>query len=64
MPSEKGGIIFLPDIEYRGWKNKNEEILKTALETKQIPTVWMQRGKNKEFLKRYFEECGYQIIID
>lgn len=64
MQNKKGGIIFLPDIEYRSWKNKNEELLQTAIKTKNIPTAWLNKNNNKAFLIRYFDECGYKIIID
>ncbi|MFI3142042.1 MAG: hypothetical protein R3Y27_07035 [Clostridia bacterium] len=63
MQGKKGAVVFLPDIEYKSWMNKNKELLQEALNTKNISTAWLAKGRNKDFLIRYFDECGYKIVI-
>lgn len=63
--SEKGGnVIFMPDIEYKSWVNRNKELLSEILSTGKVSTLWLTKGSNKAFLVRYFNECGYTITLD
>lgn len=63
--SEKGGnVIFMPDIEYKSWVNRNKELLSEILETGKVSTLWLAKDRNKSFLVRYFKECGYTITLD
>ena len=65
MSESKGGrVVFMPDIEYKAWVNKNKELLDEIIETKQVSTLWLRKDNNKKFLVRYFSECGYSISID
>jgi len=65
MENNNGGrIVFMPDIEYRAWCNKNRKLLDDIIKTGQVSTAWLNKGQNKSFLVRYFEECGYNITID
>ncbi len=64
MENKGGRIVFMPDIEYRSWVNKNKELIEEILKTKQVSTLWLSKGENKKFLVRYFDECGYSISID
>ena len=64
MDSKGGRIVFMPDIEYRSWVNKNKELLEEITKTNQVSTLWLNKGQNKKFLVRYFNECGYSISID
>ncbi|MDD6012809.1 MAG: hypothetical protein PUC33_08205 [Oscillospiraceae bacterium] len=59
-----GNVIFMPDIEYRAWVNRNKELLDEIIKTGQVSTMWLRKGNNKSFLIRYFRECGYTISID
>ena len=62
---KKGGnVIFMPDIEYKSWVNRNKELLKEITSTGKVSTLWLNKGSNKAFLVRYFRECGYSISID
>lgn len=58
-----GNIVFMPDIEYKAWVNRNKELLDEIIETGKVSTVWLNKGNNKSFLIRYFKECGYTISI-
>jgi len=63
--SEKGGnVIFMPDIEYKSWVNRNKELLSEILETGKVSTLWLAKDRNISFLVRYFKECGYTITLD
>ena len=63
--SEKGGnVIFMPDIEYKSWVNRNRELLEEILKTGKVSTLWLAKDRNKSFLVRYFKECGYTITLD
>jgi ferredoxin len=64
MDNKGGRVVFMPDIEYRAWVNRNRDMLEQIVKDKQVSTVWLRRGQNKAFLIRYFEECGYTITID
>lgn len=65
MENNKGGrVVFMPDIEYKAWVNKNKDLLEEIIETKQVSTIWLKKDQNKKFLVRYFNECGYSISID
>lgn len=65
MNEQKGGrVVFMPDIEYRSWVNRNQKLLDEIIEKKQVNTLWLQKDQNKKFLVRYFNECGYSITID
>ena len=64
MENKGGRVVFMPDIEYRAWVNRNKDLLEQIVKDKQVSTVWLRRGQNKAFLIRYFEECGYTITID
>ena len=64
MDSKGGNVIFMPDIEYRAWVNRNKELLSEIIKTKQVSTAWLKTGQNKSFLVRYFKECGYTITIE
>ena len=59
-----GNVIFMPDIEYRSWVNRNKELLDDIIKTGKVSTIWLNKGNNKSFLVRYFKECGYTITID
>ena len=58
-----GNIVFMPDIEYKAWVNRNKELLDEIIETGKVSTVWLNKGNNRSFLIRYFKECGYTITI-
>ncbi|MCM1543813.1 MAG: hypothetical protein NC110_00800 [Ruminococcus sp.] len=62
--NKSGRIVFMPDIEYRSWCNKNRELLDEIIKTNQVSTAWLRKGQNKAFLVRYFKDCGYSITID
>ncbi|MGN0448557.1 MAG: hypothetical protein ACI4GC_08435 [Acutalibacteraceae bacterium] len=64
MSEKSGNIIFMPDIEYKSWVNRNKELLDEILTTGKVSTLWLQKDKNKGFLVRYFKECGYNISLD
>ena len=64
MSEKSGNIIFMPDIEYKSWVNRNKELLSEILTTGKVSTLWLQKDKNKGFLVRYFKECGYNISLD
>ena len=59
-----GNVIFMPDIEYKSWVNRNKELLEDITKTGKVSTLWLSKGNNKSFLIRYFKECGYSITID
>lgn len=59
-----GNVIFMPDIEYKSWVNRNKELLEDIIKTSKVSTLWLSKGNNKSFLIRYFKECGYAITID
>ena len=59
-----GNVIFMPDIEYKSWVNRNKELLDDIIKSGKVSTVWLNKGNNKSFLVRYFKECGYTITID
>ena len=59
-----GNVIFMPDIEYKSWVNRNKELLDDIIKTGKVSTLWLAKGNNKSFLVRYFKECGYSITID
>ena len=59
-----GNVIFMPDIEYKSWVNRNKELLEDITKTGKVSTLWLSKGNNKSFLIRYFKECGYTISID
>lgn len=64
MENKGGRVVFMPDIEYRAWVNRNKDLLETIVQSKQVSTAWLRAGQNKSFLVRYFKECGYTISID
>ena len=59
-----GNVIFMPDIEYKSWVNRNKELLDDIIKSGKVSTLWLNKGNNKSFLIRYFKECGYSISID
>lgn len=59
-----GNIVFLPDIEYKAWVNRNKDLLEEIIKTSKVSTLWLSKENNKKFLIRYFKECGYTISID
>ena len=59
-----GNVIFMPDIEYKSWVNRNKELLDDIIKSGKVSTLWLSKGNNKSFLIRYFKECGYSISID
>ncbi len=59
-----GNVIFMPDIEYKSWVNRNKELLDEIIKSGKVSTLWLNKGNNKSFLIRYFKECGYSISID
>ena len=59
-----GNVIFMPDIEYKSWVNRNKDLLDDIIKTAKVSTIWLNKGNNKSFLVRYFKECGYSITID
>ncbi len=64
MQNKSGNVIFMPDIEYRSWVNKNKDFLNEVISSGKVSTLWLKKGNNKSFLVRYFKECGYSITID
>lgn len=62
--NKNGRVVFMPDIEYRAWVNRNKELLNDIIRTNQVSTLWLRKDQNKKFLVRYFNECGYSIQID
>ncbi|MBO5184768.1 MAG: hypothetical protein MSH34_01395 [Oscillospiraceae bacterium] len=64
MENKGGRVVFMPDIEYKAWVNKNRELLSEIIKSGQVSTAWLRKGENKKFLVRYFHECGYTISID
>ena len=56
-------IVHMPDIEYIKWLNDNRDLLSEISKTGKIPTTWLNKGSNKKFLVRYYQECGYTITI-
>ena len=64
MDKKGGNVIFMPDIEYKSWVNRNKELLSEITKTGKVSTLWLQKGSIKAFLVRYFRECGYTISID
>ena len=63
MNKKGAGVIFMPDIEYKSWVNRNKALLDEIIKTGKVSTQWLQKGSNKAFLVRYFKECGYSITI-
>ena len=59
-----GNVIFMPDIEYKSWVNRNKDLLDDIIKTGKVSTIWLNKGNNKSSLVRYFKECGYSITID
>ena len=59
-----GNVIFMPDIEYKSWVNRNKDLLDDIIKTGKVSTLWLNKGNNKSFLIRYFKEFGYTITID
>lgn len=59
-----GNVIFMPDIEYKSWVNRNKDLLDDIIKTGKVSTLWLNKGNNKSFLVRYFKECGYSITVD
>ena len=64
MENKGGRLVFMPDIEYKAWVNRNRQLLDEIIKTKQVSTAWLRQGENRNFLVRYFGECGYNITID
>lgn len=64
MNKKSGNVIFMPDIEYKSWVNRNKDLLEEITKTGKVSTLWLNKGSNKTFLVRYFRECGYSISID
>ena len=64
MEGKGGNVVFLPDVEYRAWVNRNKDFLNELMKSNQVSTAWLNKGQNKAFLVRYFEERGYTITID
>ena len=64
MENKGGRLVFMPDIEYKAWVNKNEKLLDEIVKTNQVSTAWLKKDQNKKFLVRWFGECGYTITID
>ena len=63
MDSKGGNVVFMPDIEYRAWVNRNKALLNELMKSNQVSNAWLSQGQNKAFLVRYFKECGYTITI-
>lgn len=59
-----GNVVFMPDIEYKSWVNRNKELLDEIIKTGKVSTLWLAKGNNKSFLVRYFNECGYNVSLD
>ena len=64
MDKKGGNVIFMPDIEYRSWVNRNSDLLIDIQKTGKVSTLWLAKDSNKEFLTRYFKELGYNISLD
>ena len=65
MENQNGGrVVFMPDIEYKSWVNRNKDLLEDIIKTKEVSTLWLNKDQNKKFLIRYFSECGYTISLD
>ena len=50
MDKKGGNVIFMPDIEYKSWVNRNKELLSEITKTGKVSTLWLQKGSNKAFL--------------
>ena len=48
-----GNVIFMPDIEYKSWVNRNKDLLDDIIKTGKVSTLWLNKGNNKSFLVRY-----------
>ncbi len=64
MDKKGGNVIFMPDIEYRSWVNRNSNLLCEIQKTGKVSTLWLNKDSNKDFLTRYFKELGYNISLD
>ncbi len=60
----KGKLVFMPDIEYTSWLNRNGELIDEIIKTGKVNTMWLRKGQNKEFLVRALHERGYSISFD
>ena len=56
--------VALPDAEYRYWVNTNKDRLDRLMKENSVETLWLRRGRNREFTERYFFEMGYTIHFD
>lgn len=57
----KGRVVFMPDIEYRAWCNKNEKLINEIIKTGKVSMLWLDKGENRKFLVRRLGEMGYKI---
>lgn len=61
--NNRGRLVFLPDIEYKAWVNRNEEMVADIIKTGKIDVIWLRKDRNKEFLVRRLNELGYSIDL-
>ena len=59
-----GRIVFLPDMDYKAWVNRNSHIVDEIINTGKINTMWLYKDRNKEFLIRRLHELGYSINLN
>ena len=52
MENKGGRVVFMPDIEYRSWVNRNKSLLEQIIATKEVSTAWLRSGQNKSYLVR------------
>lgn len=62
--NKKGKIVFLEDMDYKSWVNRNTALVEEIISTGRISTRWLQKDQNKQFLIRRLHELGYSINID
>ena len=58
-----GRIVFMPDMEYKAWCNRNSDIVAEIVKTGKVNTLWLKKGNNKSFLIRRMAELGYRIDL-
>ena len=56
MENQKGGrVVFMPDIEYKSWVNRNKDLLEDIIKTKEVSTLWLNKDQNKKFFNQIFQ---------
>lgn len=59
----KGRVVFMPDIEYKAWCNRNAKLIDEIIKKGQVSTAWLNTEPNKKFLIRRLAELGYKINL-